>query len=210
MPERLPEELDRDLGQDWKISGGYHKMHACCQYAHSTVEAMLLATATDRPAPQEVLGITVATHWKGRKLDRARPDTSLAAKFSIQHIAAATLLYGHAGATAFSAESLSDPRMVRLRDLVQITAYPEDLPWPNDRPSQVTLTLADGTQRDGLCLSAPGGADQPFSAETLRGKILGNLRPAYPEGEASIASILDLGPEVLTAPWAQTLARIVG
>ncbi|MDR5655034.1 MmgE/PrpD family protein [Ruixingdingia sedimenti] len=203
-------ELDRDLGQDWKIAGGYHKMHACCQYAHSTVEAVLAATAGRRVAADDVADITVATHWKGRRLDRAQPETSLAAKFSIQHIAAATVNYGHAGATAFSADSLTDAGMIRLRDAVTIAAWPEDLPWPNDRPSQVSLHLRDGTRLEGTCLSAPGGADQPFAPEVIRAKILGNLTPAYPAGAAAVAAILDLDPALLATPWAAVLGRITG
>src|SRR5690606_29273697 len=127
------------------------KMHACCQYAHSTVEAVLKATAGRKVDAGEVEAITVATHWKGRKLDRPQPETSLAAKFSIQHIAAATLLNGHAGATAFATDSLVDPAMVRLRQRTVIEAYPEELPWPNDRPAQVLIRLADGQVLEGLC-----------------------------------------------------------
>lgn len=198
--------LTDGLGQDWKIAGGYHKMHACCQYAHSTVEAVLAATATCRPVPADVASITVATHWKGRRLDRPQPETSLAAKFSIQHIAAAALFYGHAGASAFSAASLTEPDMVRLRDRVVIEAYPEELPWPNDRPSRVVITLTDGRQLEGTCLSAPGGADLPFSPDVIRDKIMSNVMPAYPSAAGTIDGILALEPDLLAAPW----RRVVG
>ena len=203
------EAYTRDLGESWAILGGYHKMHACCQYAHSTVEAVLQALDGKTVSADQVQAITVATHWKGRKLDRPQPETSLAAKFSIQHIAVATLLNGHAGATAFSAESLVDPTMSRLRDLVAIEAYPEELPWPNDRPARVTITLTDGTMLDGTCLSAPGGADQPFSKEQIEAKIIDNLRPAYPTGEGVLRRILSLDVESLNASWRATVAEIV-
>ncbi len=36
-----PERLERDLGTEWAISDGYHKVFACCQYAHSMIEASL-------------------------------------------------------------------------------------------------------------------------------------------------------------------------
>ena len=26
---------------EWAIADGYHKVHACCQYSHSTVEAII-------------------------------------------------------------------------------------------------------------------------------------------------------------------------
>ena len=43
-------------------------------------------------------------------LDNREPATSLAAKFSIPHIAAAACLYGHAGADAFAGAHLNDRR----------------------------------------------------------------------------------------------------
>ena len=201
--------LTRDLGQNWAILGGYHKMHACCQYAHSTVEAALSALGGHRVDSRDIEAIAVATHWKGRRLDRPQPETSLAAKFSIQHIASATLAYGHAGAVAFSAESLLDPEMVRLRNLVQIDAYPDELPWPNDRPSQVSIKLTDGSVLEGRCLSAPGGPDLPFSEAQISGKIMGNLAAAYPDGKTAVAELLALSPGALDASWADTVSRIV-
>jgi len=86
-----PEQLTAGLGHDFTLRDGYHKMHACCQYSHSTVEATLAALGPRRIDPAEVAAITVATHPKGMLLDNAQPATTLAAKFSIQHIAAATL-----------------------------------------------------------------------------------------------------------------------
>jgi len=204
-----PDAMDRDLGQNWKIMGGYHKMHACCQYAHSTVEAVLQATGACALDPSRIEAIRVATHWKGRKLDRPRPATSLAAKFSIQHIAVATLVKGHAGAEAFDRASLDDPQMQRLRTLVEITAHEPEMPWPNDRPAAVTITLTDGTVLQGECLSAPGGPDQPFSAERIAGKIIGNLAP-WPGAEAVVHQVLGLDQDRLRKPWVTTLGQMIG
>lgn len=202
--------LDESLGKDWKIAGGHHKIHACCQYAHSTVEAVLAAIPEFQFDPAEIVRIDVATHWRGRRLDRPQPRTSLAAKFSIQHIAAATLFYGHAGASAFTGASLTDPGMVRLRDLVAIRAYPEELPWPNDRPSQVAITLTDGRQAVGECLSAPGGADLPLGPDIIRGKILENILPAYPSAMDTIDRILRVESTLMTKEWREILDDLIG
>lgn len=201
-----PAALGGELGADWKILDGYHKLHACCQYAHSTVHAVLEALDARHVSPDDVAEITVATHWKGRKLDRAQPETSLAAKFSIQHIAAATLMQGHAGASAFSAASLTDPQMVALRDKVRITAFEPEQPWPNDRPSRVVIVLRDGQRLEGTCLSAPGGSDQPFGDDVIRDKIMANLLPAYPRAAPQIESILSLRD--LSRPWRDVLAAM--
>jgi 2-methylcitrate dehydratase PrpD len=41
------DQLTADLGATWGIRDGYHKLFACCQYAHSTVEALLEIRAED-------------------------------------------------------------------------------------------------------------------------------------------------------------------
>src|SRR5829696_445887 len=37
-----PLALTVQLGERWAIASGYHKLFACCQYAHSAVEASLM------------------------------------------------------------------------------------------------------------------------------------------------------------------------
>src|SRR6185295_2300014 len=36
-----PEALVEGLGERWSVANGYHKIFACCQYAHTAVEATL-------------------------------------------------------------------------------------------------------------------------------------------------------------------------
>lgn len=176
----VPDHLQEGLGQDFTLRDGYHKMHACCQYSHSTVEAMLGALAGGRAAPDKVRAITVCTHAKGMLLDNAQPATTLAAKFSIQHIAAATLAFGHAGAEAFHADTLRDPVLMRLRGLVAIAAHGPELAPPNDRPARVQVILADGQVLEAECLSAQGGADRPSAPQQIIDKAVGNLRAGWP------------------------------
>ena len=35
------DQFSTGLGAEWAIADGYHKVHACCQYSHSTVEAII-------------------------------------------------------------------------------------------------------------------------------------------------------------------------
>jgi 2-methylcitrate dehydratase PrpD len=209
--ESAPEELCRALGQHWAIRDAYHKMHACCQYGHSTVEAVLAALqGVGTITPDMIERISVETHWKARKLDNPRPATTLAAKFSIQHIAAATLVYGHAGAAAFHADTLTRPDLDRLRHRVEIAPFEPELEWPNDRPSRVRITLTDGRVLSGECLSAPGGADRPFTEDEIATKVRANVLDAYPGAAEVISRTLALEPALLRIGWAKIAASIVG
>lgn len=201
-----PEELTDGLGEEWALSDGYHKLHACCQYAHSAVEASLALHA--RADASKIREIHIDTHWKGRHLDNAQPATTLAAKFSMQHILAATAQFGHAGAEAFHASTLAAPDLSAMRGKVTIGAYDPEPAWPNDRPARVTWVLADGDRVTEECLSARGGPDRPFDPSEVRAKIRGIVDAPYPSMGAALERLLDLDPSALDRSWADTVAEM--
>ena len=140
---------------------------------------------------EDIHEIRVETHEKGRKLDNPNPRTTLAAKFSIQHISAATLATGRADADAFHSSTLTDPGITALREKVLIAPYEPEMPPPNDRPAKVTIALADGTHLSGECLSARGGQDRPFSRAEIVTKGRINIAAAYPDAPERIAPVLE-------------------
>lgn len=202
-----PDALSNGLGRDWAMEGGYHKMHACCQYGHSTVEAMLVALGGfGAVAPDQVSAIHIEAHEKGRALDNVDPATTLAAKFSIQHIAATTLVHGHAGATAFHADTLTDPGLSELRCMVTIAPFTPEMAPPNDRPARVVVTLNDGRILRGECLSARGGPDLPFSRGEIEAKAQDILAPAYPGAVAPLVAAGRLEAASLDRSWRDIVA----
>ena len=207
-----PHELTAGLGERFAVEDGYHKLHACCQYGHSAVEAAMEARARlgDKFDPALVEHIHVDTHWKGRTLDNVQPETTLAAKFSMQHIAAAAVRFGHANAEAFHASTLTDQTMSRLRRTVTIGAFEPEQEWPNDRPARITITLADGREATAECLSARGGSDRPFEPSEILAKIETILGPAYPGAMAAMKPILSLDSQALSGIWGETVSAIVG
>ncbi|HUF88220.1 MAG TPA: MmgE/PrpD family protein [Thermohalobaculum sp.] len=205
-----PDALTAGLGTDWALADGYHKLYACCQYAHSAVEATL-ALRERLPGGADIgdiRGIHIDTHWRGRTLDNSAPATTLAAKFSMQHILAAATVHGHAGAQAFHASTLAEPAIAGLRGRVSIGAWQPEPEWPNDRPARVTWELADGTRLTEECLSARGGPDRPFAPEEIRGKALGIVAEPYPRMAPVLDRLLALEPAVLAQDWSETVAAM--
>lgn len=201
-----PAELTEALGDDWALADGYHKLHACCQYAHSAVEASLaLSQRVDAGA---IRAIHIDTHWKGRHLDNAQPTTTLAAKFSMQHVLAATARFGHAGAEAFHASTLTDPAIADLRNRVTIGAYDPEPEWPNDRPARLTWVLTDGRSVTEEVLSARGGPDKPFAPAEIRDKVRAIVADPYPAMPDLLDRLLDLDTDLLDQPWAQSVAAM--
>ena len=48
--------LTEELGEHWSVANGYHKVFACCGYAHSAVEATLDCQAGSASAPSTIRG----------------------------------------------------------------------------------------------------------------------------------------------------------
>ncbi len=208
--DSVPEALTAGLGAEWAIEDGYHKMHACCQYAHSAVDAVgeLAGAGPEIDAAADLEAIVVETHWRGLSLDNREPATSLAAKFSMPHIVAAASVMGHAGAEAFSAESLGHPAIAALRQRVELKPFAPERPWPNDRPARVTWRFKSGETRQAECLSARGGPDRPFSREEILAKIGGIAAPVYPAMAQVAEALTALDPELLGAGWDDLIARM--
>jgi 2-methylcitrate dehydratase PrpD len=202
-----PHELTDGLGSAYALTDGYHKVFACCQYGHATIEATM--RLRDRADWRQVTGIHLDTHYKARVMDNTDPDTTIAGKFSIQHIAATAAVHGDGGAGAFSAAVLNKPEVAALRHKVTMAPYTPEPAWPNDRPSRVTWTLADGTTLSETVLSARGGPDLPFSPDEIRTKIAGIVTGPYPGMLPILDRILTLDSATLARPWADCVAEMV-
>ncbi|MGE7415019.1 MmgE/PrpD family protein [Methylobacterium tarhaniae] len=203
----IPEALTEGLGTEWAIEGGYHKVFACCQYAHGAIEASLSLRTQLAGRESEIDEILVETHPRGLTLTTVEPATVLAAKFSMPHALAAAAAIGTGGQGAFDEAALHDPRIADLRRRVRLAPLPEIGPPPNDRPSRVTWRLRDGTTASALCESARGGADQPFDTDTMLAKLAETSR-AFPAMAPVLAAIVRGGGD--ERPWRDCVAEMTG
>lgn len=199
-----PERLTARLGEAWSVDGGYHKTFACCQHGHPTVDAILSILAEQPVPPEAVAAIHVETHPLALSLDNAAPATTLAGKFSLQHIAAATLVHGAADARAFGAAGLADPAVVRLRPRVSMAPWSPLPAPPHDRPARVTIMLEDGRRLSAECLSAPGNPDRPIGAAALAAKIATAAAGVLP----GLATLPERAIRDGARPWRQVLTDL--
>jgi 2-methylcitrate dehydratase PrpD len=131
-----PQELSDRLGTIWAIEDGYHKIFACCQYAHSALEASLALHQRVGPdAPQNIERIVVETHPRGLTLTGVEPATVLAAKFSMPHALAAVAVRKTGGKNAFANDTLSDPAIAALRHKVELKPYAPLAPTSTSEPT---------------------------------------------------------------------------
>ena len=208
--EARPDELAVSLGRSWGIEDGFHKIYACCQYAHAAVESLeaLLARRPDIEAARDVERIVVETHRRGLALDNRRPATGLAAKFSLPHIVASVAHLRHAGAEAFSAATLTNPAIAALRERVVLELYRPERKWPEDRPARVTWLLRTGESLQAECRSARGGPDRPFAPSEILDKLRRIAAPVYPRMAEICESLVALDDVLLDTSWTEAVARM--
>jgi 2-methylcitrate dehydratase PrpD len=206
-----PPALTAQLGERWAIASGYHKLFACCQYAHSAVEASLALgekLASNGRTSDDIAEITVETHPRGLTLTDTNPPTVLSAKFSMPHALAAVAVRRTGGQSAFARDTLDDPAIARLRQAVRLQPYAPIAPWPKDRPGRVTWRLSNGEVWSEAVENARGGADQPFSTDELLGKIDELTRAAFPAMSGVLRSLIVDPRAVAATPWRDVVAQM--
>lgn len=194
------EELTGSPAQ-WAIHDGYHKSYACCQYAHSAVEAALaLVQGPLSGVPSSSIDrVIVETHPLAMPLDDLEPRTVLGGKFSVPHSVAAVLVRASTDSATFSGPLLDDPAVAQVRSAVEMAPYPGDLTPPHDRPARVTVVV-DGQEFTAECLSAAGGPDRPLSHVDVLAKADLLTRADRPAFAALAADLID-GRIPASAPW---------
>lgn len=205
-----PDWLVAGLGTDWQISQSFHKIYPCCQYAHSTIEA-ITSVVSALPAGVDwgnCERVIVEIHKKGQLLDERHPSTVLAARFSIPHIAAVAAIHGRIDTETLASNSLTDPKVAELRERVMIRAYEPELPPPNDRPARVSLVFRDGKQFQAECLCARGSPGNPLGFETIRQKVAGICQGIYPRMPEVMDQLAVLDEGVLDSAWGEVVTRI--
>ncbi len=168
-----PAELTDGLGSDWTICDGYHKLYGACHHSHAAMEAIesLVTKRPDLRGGDRVKGVLMEGSAMAMNFNNPAPQTTLGAKFSIQHALAATLAHGAAAPGNFLDPSLRDEAIIALRKRIRMAQLPVVKPWPLDRPARVTLELEDGSTMVAECEAALGSPARPLDADRVLRKI---------------------------------------
>ena len=199
-----PSALTAALGTRWAILGCYHKRHGCCHSTHCAIEAALELRSALRGETGSIRQVTLLTHRPS--MSNPSPANPLAARFSFEHVVAATLVHGHAEPSAFARDAIGDLEIARLRRVVQLHLYSDLPPWPHDRAARLEVELASGGHHVATCLSAPGGPDRPLGPAELLAKaerVAGSALPRFTETAARI-----VGGELRQQTWRELAHRL--
>ena len=130
---------------DWAILHNGYKFYPTCRHSHTAIDAALEVHERLQATPDSIEAARVEVfHEAVRVAGRRGPRDVYEARFSISHLVAAALVYGSLGLEELK-RSLSDPRIERLRSLVELVENPSYTSlYPTLQPAKVTVILASG------------------------------------------------------------------
>ena len=102
-----------------------------------------------------------------------RPPNDYAAKFSTPFNIAVAFVTGSAGFEAFTAKTVSDPRILALAAKVRYVVDPNN-PYPKAYTGHIRMTLKDGRVFEERQPHIRGGVQEPLTHEDIEGKFRGN------------------------------------
>ena len=195
-----PSRVTDRLGEQWKIMENCYKLHSCCAHTHTAIDVALDMRARRgwmaREALDAIARVDLETYRAGYDIVKdPDPSTPYRGKFSIAYCTAVALLEGQVGLDQFSSDRFGDegvvePAIAALLPRVRVSVR-DDLTnaYPARWPTNVVVTLRDGSVECGMNDFPRGNPEYPVSTETLEDKFVRLVAPRY--GDAFARRALD-------------------
>ncbi len=173
-PAPAPEEIVADLGLRFYVEETAIKTFPVGYPIQSPLDAFLSLREQYGLTPDNVAGIELRLPADGAGIvdNRAMPDVN------IQHIVALALVDG--GITfenSHSYERLKDPRVLAVRDRIELVADPKLVNVDAPRSGFVEVTLADGRRVEKFVSHAPGTPENPLDTRGVNEKARSLMTP---------------------------------
>ncbi len=136
-----PDRISDALGQSWNLTSNGYKLYPSGSLTHPMIDGVIALVTENAIAPTEVTVIDVrVSPPAARFTDLPQPTTSMQAKFSLRHCAAAAVVFRRVGTEELADVILARPDVVELRDRVKVVADPA----LGKQDADVEITLASG------------------------------------------------------------------
>ncbi len=165
-------ELWADLGQRWRMLEQYIKPHAVCRWAQPAIEGAVQLQQTYQLQPEQIERIGVHTFHNAVRLNVRRPADTDAAQYSLPFPVAAALVHGKLGGSQLTGSALTDPRVLRLVDRIELIEDAEfQAQFPARRFARVEIETSDGECYTSADMEAKWNAEDPPTDAALRAKF---------------------------------------
>jgi 2-methylcitrate dehydratase PrpD len=164
------------LGNPWAFvdPGTWIKPYPCGSLTHPAITALVEFAVEQNVRAEQIRGIRVRTNGRVVKtLIHNRPQTALAAKFSMPFSVAVALLFRRATLGEFVDEVVSDPAVQALMAKVDYAAYDRAEPDYTNVTTLIDVSLIDGRNFSLRADYGKGHPLNPMSFADLAGKFRG-------------------------------------
>jgi 2-methylcitrate dehydratase PrpD len=175
-------KLMKAQGMPYEIHNISVKPYSCCRKFHSLIDALDQATEGFSIDAGNIARIHVHSPQMaitGHQM--TRPDSVMAAQYSMPYIVGATMAYGPDRYDAFDTTHHGDRRILDIIDRV-VVVHDEnfDTMVPAKMPHGVEVELTDGTRRAATVLDSLGTPERPLSDEGVARKARALLATVDP------------------------------
>ncbi|MCG8543148.1 MAG: MmgE/PrpD family protein [Alphaproteobacteria bacterium] len=198
-----PGLLQRRADGPFQIHRMSFKPYSCCRKFHSLIDA--LETATDGFALDPDAIERIEVHSPAGSIEKhqmRRPDSVMAAQYSMPYIVGATLAYGPRRYDAYGTAFHEDERILGIVDRVE-AVLDESLNQyvPQSMPNRVVVRLRDGSSREETVIESLGAPERLLSLDGVRDKAAALFDMVDPDidldrivgGVADMADTPDIG-----------------
>ena len=197
-----PAVITQGLGASYELARNMYKPYACGLVVHAAIDGCVQLKREHDLKPEDIVRVALRTNPLVPELTgRRTPQTGLEGKFSVYHAAAVALMTGAAGEAQFSEAMVHDPRIVALREKVEVTADA----LIGKLQCDVAIQLRDGRVVKKYVEHALGTVERPMSDRDLEEKFRGLSSPVLPA--AQIDELIALCWQLEELPDAATIAR---
>lgn len=186
-----PELLKKAPDARFEIHNISMKPYSCCRMFHSLIDALEQATDGFTIPVEDIEGITVRAPDEaiGGHMMR-RPDSVMAAQYSMPYVVGATLAYGPRHYDAYGADHHEDQKILSIGD--QVEAVPDaelNGMLPAKMATGVDLKLRGGGTRNVTVLDSLGTPVRPMSMVEVKGKAQALLVPLEVDPDGIVAAV---------------------
>jgi 2-methylcitrate dehydratase PrpD len=182
--EPKPEEMVADLGSRYYVTESAIKTFSVGYPIQAPVDALLTLRREHGLTPDNITRIVARLPEDGAGIvnDRAMPDVNL------QYVLAVALLEGTVSfADSHSQERMKDPRVLSVKERVQLIADKALMDPAAPRSGRVEVTLRDGRTVSHFTRFPPGTKENPLTTEAVSEKARSLIQPVLgPEKTTSI------------------------
>ncbi|MBW1993690.1 MAG: MmgE/PrpD family protein [Deltaproteobacteria bacterium] len=166
--------LVQGLGQKPRVMDTGLKVHACCRYNQSAIDAAIDIMNKNDLASQMVETVLVETFKAAYPLvvepweEKTNPKTDVQAQFSLPYTVAVAIVKRKVGFEAFSSQTLHDPVVRDIIKRVTVKHEPRfDPQFPISWPARVTIRTSDGRTLSRQVDYPKGDVENPLTWEEL-------------------------------------------